>query len=221
MTIVGNFGVVLLGASCEQVASKLRASRERIEARGCSSQKARCIALHWAMWCNYREIRLPLLCNDALTDAAGQPSLASERGSTGPSCAPMTTITLNLPDALAERAGDVARVVHRPVEEVLTAMLDGVLPAFNDVPGDMRSELVEMTWWDDGKLMEAADAMLSAEEQARMAEFSRRDVLTKTERIALDQLRTAYAQITLRKARAAALLSIRSGKGLLAEVGAP
>ncbi|MBK1617951.1 hypothetical protein CKO42_05680 [Lamprobacter modestohalophilus] len=51
MTIVGNFGVVLLGASCEQVASKLRASRERIEAGGRRSQKARCIALHWAMWC--------------------------------------------------------------------------------------------------------------------------------------------------------------------------
>ncbi|WP_058556056.1 hypothetical protein [Thiohalocapsa sp. ML1] len=53
----------------------------------------------------------------------------------------MTTITINLPDALAERVGGAARAVHRPLEEVLTAMLDGVVPSLDDVPEDMRTEL--------------------------------------------------------------------------------
>ena len=66
----------------------------------------------------------------------------------------MTTITLNLSDSLAQRAGGAARAVHRPLEEVITAMLDGVLPSLEDVPEDMQAELVEMTWWDDARLME-------------------------------------------------------------------
>ncbi|NBC14237.1 MAG: hypothetical protein GVY09_13035 [Gammaproteobacteria bacterium] len=50
----------------------------------------------------------------------------------------MTTITINLPDALAERVGGAARAVHRPLEDVLTAMLDGVVPSLDDVPEDCR-----------------------------------------------------------------------------------
>jgi hypothetical protein len=63
----------------------------------------------------------------------------------------MTTITMNLPDALAERVAGAARAVHRPLEELLTAMLDGVVPSLDDVPEDMRTELVETTWWDDAR----------------------------------------------------------------------
>jgi len=74
----------------------------------------------------------------------------------------MATITINLPDALAERVGGAARAVHRPLEDVLTAMLDGVVPSLDDVPEDMPTELVEMTWWDDARLMEAADAAMPA-----------------------------------------------------------
>jgi multidrug efflux pump len=39
------------------------------------------------------------------------------------------------------RVGGAARAVHRPLEEVLTAMLDGVVPSLDDVPEDMRTEL--------------------------------------------------------------------------------
>jgi len=73
----------------------------------------------------------------------------------------MTTITLKLPEALVERADGAARAMNRPLEDILAAMLDGVLPALDDVPADMQAELVEMTWWDDATLMAAADEMLS------------------------------------------------------------
>jgi tRNA(Arg) A34 adenosine deaminase TadA len=103
---------------------------------------------------------------------------------------------------------------------VLTAMLDGVVPSLDDVPGDMRTALVEMTWWDDARLMQAADAMMSEEDQARMVELSTDGPSSPAAHQELEALRTAYGQITLRKARATALLSIRSGKRLLAEADA-
>lgn len=129
----------------------------------------------------------------------------------------MTTITLELSDALVNRAGGAARTLHRPLEDVLAAMLDGVLPALDDVPDEMQAELVEMTWWDDATLMKAADALLSEAAQRRLAQFSAKAPLSDAEHETLDALRAEYGKIMLRKARAMALLSIRSGQRLLAD----
>jgi hypothetical protein len=99
----------------------------------------------------------------------------------------------------------------------------GVVPSLEDVPEDMRAELVERTWSDDNRLMEAADAMMPEEDQARMVELSANGASSPAEREELEELealRTAYGHITLRKARAAALLSIRGGKRLLADADA-
>jgi hypothetical protein len=128
----------------------------------------------------------------------------------------MTTITLELPDALARRAGWAARVLHRPVEEVIAAMLDGVLPVLDDVPADMQAELLEMTWLDDKGRQDIAGALLCDADQQRLSELAGREDLSEAEHEELDELRDRYGQITLRKARALALLSVRSGKGLLA-----
>jgi len=132
----------------------------------------------------------------------------------------MTTITLKLPEALVERADGAARAMNRPLEDILAAMLDGVLPALDDVPADMQAELVEMTWWDDATLMAAADEMLSEAKQRRMEEMSAAQPLSDDEREKLEALRSEYGRITLRKARAVAVLSIRSGKRLLADADA-
>ena len=128
----------------------------------------------------------------------------------------MTTITLDLPDSLAERAGQAARAMHRPLEEVITAVLDVALPALEDVPPAIRADLVAMTWLDDQALLSIANAALSDEDQRRLVDLSGRDTLTAREQHDLQTLRDAYGQVTLRKARAFALLSIRSGKGLMA-----
>jgi len=132
----------------------------------------------------------------------------------------MTTITLSLPDSLAQRAGGATRAMHRPLEEVITAMLEGVLPSLDDVPQDMQTELVEMTWWDDARLMDAADATLPDTQQQRMAQLSAKDGSPDSEAEELEGLRREYGRITLRKARALALLSVRSGKRLLVDVDA-
>jgi hypothetical protein len=96
-------------------------------------------------------------------------------------------------------------------------MLDGVLPTPDDLPAEMQAELVEMTWLDDVALQAIAGAVLSDADQRRLAELSGRDSLSDRERGALDGLRDCYGQVTPRKARALALLSVRSGKGLLAQ----
>lgn len=132
----------------------------------------------------------------------------------------MTTITLELPESLALRAGQAAQAMHRPVEEVITAMLDGVLPSLDDVPAEMQIELVEMTWLDDNALLSIANATMSDEVQQRLVDLSGRDALAAAEQDELDALRGSYGKVTLRKARALALLSVRSGKHLLADAQA-
>jgi hypothetical protein len=110
--------------------------------------------------------------------------------------------------------------MHPPVEEVLTAMLDGVLPLLDDVPPDMQAELVEMTWLDDAALLSIAEATILDEDQQRLADLSGRDALAADEQEALDTLRDRYGKMTLRKARALALLSVRSGKRPLTDAQA-
>ena len=74
-----------------------------------------------------------------------------------------------------------------------------------------------MTWLDDVALQAIAGAVLSDADQRRLVELSGRDSLSDVEREALNGLRDSYGKATLRKARALALLSVRSGKGLLAQ----
>jgi hypothetical protein len=128
----------------------------------------------------------------------------------------MMTVTLDLPEALVQRAGQAARVMHRPVEEVLAVLLEGALPALDDVPAQMQTELVEMTWLNDRDLTAIMDLAMSEAEQARLAELGvRGNGLSPEEDGELQTLRDRYGELTLRKARAFALLSVRSGKRLL------
>jgi hypothetical protein len=106
--------------------------------------------------------------------------------------------------------------VHRSREEVLTAMLDGVLPSLEDVPSAVQAELIEMTWLDDDALLSIANAVMPVEEQRRLADLSARGVLRGDDAHVLAALQEGYGRLTLRKARALALLSVRSGKRLLA-----
>ena len=64
-------------------------------------------------------------------------------------------------------------------------------------------------------LVEAADATLLEIRQKRMIELSATDRLSDLEKKEIDSLRREYGRVTLRKARALALLSVRSGKRLL------
>lgn len=76
-----------------------------------------------------------------------------------------------------------------------------------------------MTWWSDHELAAITNLTLSGQEQERLAELSARaDELSLEEGQELPALRQCYGELTLRKARAFALLSLRSGKSLLGSV---
>jgi uncharacterized membrane protein len=134
----------------------------------------------------------------------------------------MTTqnVTLDLPEVLAERVKRAANVLQRPWEEVIVSVLAAALPDVEDAPADMRAELARMTWLSDQELWAIAHSAMTEEQQEQMRHLARLQAerpLTQEEQDALDALRQEYGRVTLRKARAYALLSLRGGRPLLAD----
>jgi len=133
----------------------------------------------------------------------------------------MTAVTLDLSDSLVRQADQAARIMHRPLEEVLTAVLEAALPGLDDVPSELQTRLLEMTWLGDGPLLTIAHSSMSEPEQQRLSDLGQRSAgLTSGEQAELVLLRKRYGEFTLQKARAYALLSIRSGKALLGQPAA-
>ncbi|MEZ4862810.1 MAG: hypothetical protein R3C14_15950 [Caldilineaceae bacterium] len=130
----------------------------------------------------------------------------------------MQTVTLNLPDVLMQRATQTADVLKQPLEEMLTSMLELALPNVADAPPDMQAELTQMTWLSDWELWAIARSQMTAEQQQelqRLSAIQQQRSLVQDEQETINQLRHEYGRITLLKARAYALLSIRSGRPLL------
>jgi hypothetical protein len=133
----------------------------------------------------------------------------------------MTTITLTLPERTMEQAQQAAAALQRPVEDVLRDLLAAVLPTMHDVPNDMRAELMRMTWLDSQELWRMAREQMSAAAQALLQQLTHlqgQRLLTPDEQAQLDTLREQYGRMTLLKARAYALLSLRGGEPLLSQV---
>lgn len=133
---------------------------------------------------------------------------------------PTQNVTLQLPDGLLQRALQAAATLQRPLEEVLTATLAAALPEVQDAPADMWAELAHMTWLSDRDLWVIARSAMSTTDQeafAYLSELQSQRELSDNEIAKLDTLRQTYGQVTLRKARAYVLLSLRGGKPLLAE----
>lgn len=129
-------------------------------------------------------------------------------------------VTLHLPEAVMQRAKQVADALQRPLEETLTAILAATLPDIEDVPLDMRTDLVRMTWLSDQELWAIARSAMTEDHQGRLRHLTNlrtQRSLTQEEQEALDALRQEYGRVTLRKARAYALLSLRGGRLLLAD----
>ena len=130
------------------------------------------------------------------------------------------SVTIQLSDGLLQRARLAAASLQRPLEDVLTATLAAALPEVQDAPPDMRVELARMTWLSDQDLWAIARSAMSGRDQemlAYLSELQSQRPLSDNEMAKLDALRQSYGQVTLRKARAYALLGLRGGKPLLAE----
>lgn len=130
----------------------------------------------------------------------------------------MATLTFEISDSLLKRAHEAAQALDRPVEDILVGALSVSLPDIHDVPASMRSELLEMTFFDEESLWQIAKGeMTSAEQSELQALFDvEQRPLVLQEQVRLQELRESYGKAMLRKARAYALLSLRSGQPLLA-----
>lgn len=129
------------------------------------------------------------------------------------------SVTLDLPDAVMHRAQQAAHTLNVPLEDVLVDVLTAGLPEVVDAPPDMQAELARMTWLDDRSLWAASNGEMAREAQERLRQLSElqgRRGLNEEEEQALESLRKEYGRATLRRARAYALLSMRSGRPLLA-----
>jgi hypothetical protein len=133
----------------------------------------------------------------------------------------MTTITLTLPEHIMEQAQQAAAALQRPVEEVLRDLLVAALPAMQDVSDDMQAALIRMTWLDSQELWRIARGQMSAAVQEQLQQLTHlqgQRPLTPDEQAQLDALRHDYGRMTLLKARAYALLSVRGGEPLLNQI---
>lgn len=127
----------------------------------------------------------------------------------------MSNITLDLPEQTLNQARQAAQALQRPLEDVLRDMLTAVLPPLDDVPPNLQHELMEMTWLSNDELWQIARAEMSATEQHTLQQLSQLSEPNQEQALELEGLRHAYGRVTLRKARAYALLSLRSGQSLL------
>ena len=131
---------------------------------------------------------------------------------------PDQRVTLDLPESVLQRADQAAQALQHPLEEVLVDMLAAVLPDMEDAPADVQADLVRMTWLSDQDLWAVARDAMPNEQQEQLqhlAEVQAQRPLTPDEQKILAELRTAYGRVTLRKARAYVLLSLRGGAPLL------
>lgn len=130
------------------------------------------------------------------------------------------SITLALPDSVMYRARQAAQTLRLPLEEMLVDVLAAALPEVIDAPAELQNDLARMTWLDDQTLWAIARSEMPGTQQEQLynlAELQHQRSLNGEETSLLEQLRKEYGGATLRKARAFALLSLRSGRPLLAE----
>ena len=131
------------------------------------------------------------------------------------------SVTLRLPETVMRRARQTANVLQRPLEELLTGLVAAALPDVEDAPLEVQAELARMTWFSGQELWSIARSTMPVEQQEQLrslADLQTIRALTPAEQEARDNLRREYGRVTLRKARAYALLSLRGGAPLLTGV---
>lgn len=128
----------------------------------------------------------------------------------------MSGVLIELPESTLAGVRYAAARMHRPTEELLSQLIQLSLDV-ESLPGEERDDLLEMAWLDNRALWQIARGQLTAKQQKRISQLSQRQVeesFSLAEQNELDKLRHEYGRMTLRKARAFAILSLRGGRPL-------
>ena len=122
------------------------------------------------------------------------------------------TVTLQLPETIYKSARRTAKVVKRPVEEVLLNALSSSLPPLEGLsPATMR-KLTMLESLNDKRLWAIARSTLPRLRQqklSRLLEKNQAGALLESELQVLDKLISESELLMLRKARAFVLLKLR------------
>lgn len=137
-----------------------------------------------------------------------------------------TTINLTLPEATYRRLQRAAAMTHRSLDEVMVATLEAALPAPEDLPADLADELAAMHLMSDEALLATVSPSISRAEQERLAQISAvagERPLTAAESSEHEALMAAYYRSVLRRAQAAAILTLRGhdAKQILLQTASP
>jgi hypothetical protein len=123
------------------------------------------------------------------------------------------TVSINVPQNLYLRLERLARLSRRPLETIVAQTLSTTIPPLpEDLPEEMRGDLVALEALDDDALWQVARSTVSPEqhtEHMQLLDKNRAGTLTESEREKLTQLRQSADQLMLRKAYAYMLLKWR------------
>jgi len=129
------------------------------------------------------------------------------------------TVTLTLPDSVLQPLKRTAQAVRQPIEELLVTALEASLPALQDLPDELITDLTALETLDNEALWQVMKEKVPSETQAALSDLlerRQRDPLTSLTNAEQERLASLQQQadlVMLRKARAAVLLRFR-GKRL-------
>ena len=122
-------------------------------------------------------------------------------------------LTVQLSTQIYRRFEYMAQVINQPVETiVLTSITGNLPPSLDDVPTNLRNDLLILQALDDDILWAVARGKLPPARQKRLGALLARNsagLLTKAEQEELARLGEETDRLTLRKAHAYALLRWR------------
>lgn len=122
------------------------------------------------------------------------------------------TITLTLPDRLYRPLARAAKVMSRPIEDVVLNALQSTLPSLEGLSEPLMQELNALELLDNATLQHVLLETVPVTQQQKMEDLLYRNQaegLSLLERQRLTDLQYAANRIMLRKARAAVLLRFR------------
>lgn len=123
------------------------------------------------------------------------------------------TTAIEIPQSLYRRLERLAELSHRPVENVVVQTLNANVPPLpDDLPAEMRDDLLALEILDDDALWQVARSAVSLEQQEEhylLLEKNQAGTLTSSEQAKLAEFRHKADQLMLRKAYAYVLLKWR------------
>ncbi len=133
------------------------------------------------------------------------------------------TVSIEMPQPLYHRLERLSKLARRPLQDLVVQTLDvGIPPLPDDLPLEMRPDLLALEELDDDALWQVARSEVDPgqwEQHSLLLEKNRLGTITEPERETLAQLRQQADQLMLRKAYAYVLLKWRGHRlPTLAEV---